>query len=117
MTARRIREWPRLVAATVAVAVALVLIGIVVASASSSGGSRAPQRVTVTADSGASVHTAQLKAQVSAQAATITGLRASLARAHAQLAATRRALRSRSSRQGTITTRKTQSSKRHPARR
>lgn len=37
MMGRRVREWPRLVAAVAVAAVALVLIGVVVASASSGG--------------------------------------------------------------------------------
>jgi hypothetical protein len=40
MTARRAREWPRLVAALVAAAVVLVLVGVLVASASAGGTSQ-----------------------------------------------------------------------------
>ena len=66
MMGRRLREWPRLVAAVAVAAVVLVLIGVVVASASS-GGTK-----TVTAKPTAAVTSAPKPAAAAASTSTST---------------------------------------------
>lgn len=83
MTARRIREWPRAVAAGLLLAILLVVIGVVAASASTGGSSGSTQ-------------IAALQARNSHQAAalardqqTLGGLRSQLAATSTQLSLTR----------------------------
>jgi hypothetical protein len=93
MMGRRVREWPRLVAAVAVAAVALVLIGVVVASASS-GGTK-----TVTAKPAASVSSAPKPAAPASKPAAsdaakqqIAKLRSQLKTQSTELATTRHAL-------------------------
>jgi septal ring factor EnvC (AmiA/AmiB activator) len=87
MMGRRVREWPRLVAAVSVAAVLLVLIGVVVASASS-GGTK-----TVTAKPAAAVSTAPKPATKSnADKQQIASLQAQLKHQSTELAAARHAL-------------------------
>jgi hypothetical protein len=86
MMGRRLREWPRLVAAVSVAAVLLVLIGVVVASASS-GGTK-----TVSAKPAAAVSSAPKAAASTADKQQIARLQAQLKRQSTELAATRRAL-------------------------
>lgn len=90
VTARRIREWPRVVAAAVVLAAVLVVIGVVVASASAGGGS---------GGGGANGVTAALRQRAAHQATvlehdaqTLAGLRSQLAAASAEISADRSAL-------------------------
>ena len=92
MMGRRVREWPRLVAAVSVAAVLLVLIGVVVASASS-GGTK-----TVTAKPAAAVSTAPKAASGGSKAdkadkQQIASLQAQLKHQSTELTATRHALR------------------------
>jgi Ni/Co efflux regulator RcnB len=99
MMGRRVREWPRLVAAVAVVAVALVLIGVVVASASSGGTktvsakqtavvTRAPQAATPkpAASDADKQRIANLQAQIKRQSTELTATRhalsTSIARTH-----------------------------------
>jgi septal ring factor EnvC (AmiA/AmiB activator) len=97
MMGRRVREWPRLVAAVSVAAVLLVLIGVVVASASS-GGTK-----TVTAKPAAAVSTAPKPASGASKAdkadkadradkQQIASLQAQLKHQSTELTATRHAL-------------------------
>src|SRR5690349_21430641 len=87
MMGRRVREWPRLVAAVSVAAVLLVLIGVVVASASS-GGTK-----TVSAKPAAAVSSAPKPAAASnADKQQIAQLQAQLKHQSTELAATRHAL-------------------------
>ena len=87
MMGRRVREWPRLVAAVAVAAVLLVLIGVVVASASS-GGSK-----TVTAKPAAAVRAAPTTVISSnGDKQQVAKLQAQLKRQSAELTATQRAL-------------------------
>jgi hypothetical protein len=86
MMGRRLREWPRLVAAVVVAAVLLVLIGVVVASASS-GGTK-----TVSAKPTAVVRSAPKPAASTADKQQITKLQGQLKRQSTELAAARHAL-------------------------
>ena len=90
MMGRRVREWPRLVAAVSVAAVLLVLIGVVVASASS-GGTK-----TVTAKPAAAVSTAPKPAaggsNSKADKQQIATLQTQLKHQSTELAATRHAL-------------------------
>ena len=90
MMGRRVREWPRLVAAVSVAAVLLVLIGVVVASASS-GGTK-----TVTAKPAAAVSTAPKPAAAASKSKAdkqqIASLQAQLKHQSTELAATRHAL-------------------------
>jgi negative regulator of sigma E activity len=91
MMGRRVREWPRLVAAVAVAAVALVLIGVVVASASSGGTKTVSAKQTA-------VVTPAPKAAVPKPAASnadkqrIARLQAQLKRQSTQLTAARHAL-------------------------
>jgi type VI protein secretion system component VasK len=87
MMGRRVREWPRLVAAGVVAAVVLVLIGVVVASAASSGGTK-----TVSAKPAAAVRPAPVHAASNADKQQLARLQAELKRQSTELAATRHAL-------------------------
>lgn len=84
MTARRIREWPRVVAAVLVVAVLLVVIGVVAASASSGGSSRGSSR----GSSNAGATLAALRDRNSRQSAVLKHDERTLASVQAQLAAT-----------------------------
>ena len=87
MMGRRVREWPRLVAAVSVAAVLLVLVGVVVASASS-GGTK-----TVTAKPAAAVSAAPKPAAKSnADKQQIASLQAQLKHQSTELAAARHAL-------------------------
>src|SRR5207244_1777659 len=86
MMGRRLREWPRLVAAVSVAAVLLVLIGVVVASASS-GGTK-----TVSAKPAAAVSSAPKPAASTAAKQQIARLQAQLKRQSTELAAARHAL-------------------------
>ena len=88
MMRRRVREWPRLVAAVSVAAVLLVLIGVVVASASS-GGTK-----TVSAKPAAAVSAAPKPAAGVSKAdkQQIATLQTQLKHQSTELAATRRAL-------------------------
>jgi len=87
MMGRRVREWPRLVAAVSVAAVLLVLIGVVVASASS-GGTK-----TVTAKPAAAVSAApKTAAKSNADKQQIARLQAQLKHQSTELAAARHAL-------------------------
>lgn len=78
MTARRIREWPRVVVATLALAAVLIVIGVVVASAASGGSSHSSSpRLRRLAD--------RQSAQLRADGQTLAGLRAQLAAESSQL--------------------------------
>jgi negative regulator of sigma E activity len=88
---RRVREWPRLIAAVALLAAVLVLIGVVVASAASSGGggntttkpaASTPLLKAPKSDQAAPANDAALRSQ----AAEITRLRASNASQKAQIA-------------------------------
>jgi hypothetical protein len=81
VTARRLREWPRLTAAVVVLAVVLVLVGVLVASAGGSSGSSG-----ASAGSGGSAASAKLAAIQHSHAAQLAGLRS----ANTQLSAQRR---------------------------
>ena len=86
MMGRRLREWPRLVAAVAVAAVLLVLIGVVVASASS-GGTK-----TVSAKPAASVRVTSRSAASAADKQQIARLRTEIKKQSTELAATRHAL-------------------------
>ena len=87
MMGRRVREWPRLVAAVSVAAVLLVLIGVVVASASS-GGTK-----TVTAKPAAAVSsTPKPAAKSNADKQQIASLQVQLKHQSTELTAARRAL-------------------------
>jgi hypothetical protein len=87
MMGRRVREWPRLVAAVSVAAVLLVLIGVVVASASS-GGTK-----TVTAKPAAAVSTAPKPAGASnADKQEIAKLQTEVKHQSTELTVTRHAL-------------------------
>jgi Skp family chaperone for outer membrane proteins len=83
---RRVREWPRLVAAVAVAAVLLVLIGVVVASAGS-GGTK-----TVSAKPAAAVTSAPRPAASNADKQQVAKLRSELRRQSAELTAARKAL-------------------------
>ncbi len=87
MTARRLREWPRVTIAVVGLAVLLVAVGVLAASASSGTATRkaAPVIRTVTVS--------QTVTGVPTDAATISKLSAKLSVETAQLSSTRAALR------------------------
>jgi hypothetical protein len=87
MMGRRVREWPRLVAAGVAAAIVLVLIGVVVASAASSGGTK-----TVSAKPAAAVRAEPAPAASNADNQQIAKLQGQLKRQSTELAAARHAL-------------------------
>jgi negative regulator of sigma E activity len=91
MMGRRVREWPRLVAAVAVAAVALVLIGVVVASASSGGTKTvsAKQTAVVTPAPRAA---APKPAASSADKQRIAKLQAQIKRQSTELTATRHAL-------------------------
>lgn len=81
MSARRLREWPRLIAVAVVLAVALVLIGVVVASASSGGGARRRSPATTAAAlRRVQRQSAQLRADQQALASTHQAVRTGFAR-------------------------------------
>jgi hypothetical protein len=84
MTTRRLREWPRMIAAVTVVAVLLVLVGVLVAS-TGSGATR-----TVSAKPAAAVARAAPPSR--AQKHEIAELQARLKRQSAELAAARSAL-------------------------
>jgi hypothetical protein len=86
MMGRRLREWPRLVAAVAVAAVLLVLIGVVVASASS-GGTK-----TVSAKPAAAVRSAPKPVSSTADKQQIARLQGQLKRQSTELAASRHAL-------------------------
>jgi septal ring factor EnvC (AmiA/AmiB activator) len=83
MTARRVREWPRLVAACVGLAVVLILIGVVVASASSGEGSSNSQLASLRDLD------ARQATELRADAQQLDGVRGQLAAAGQRLDATR----------------------------
>jgi hypothetical protein len=81
MTARYVREWPRMTAAAILVGLGLVLVGVVAASEASSGGGG--QAATVTALRRANAAQA---AQLRVDAQQLTGLRNQVQTDSAQLA-------------------------------
>jgi hypothetical protein len=87
---RRVREWPRLVAAVAVAAVALVLIGVVVASASSGGTKTVSE--TVSAKRTAVVTSAPKPAASNADKQRIANLQAQLKRQSTELTTARHAL-------------------------
>jgi septal ring factor EnvC (AmiA/AmiB activator) len=100
MTARRIREWPRVAAAVLVVAILLVVIGVVAASASSGGKSGANSQLAALRDRN-SHQAAALKrdqqtiagvrARLAATSATLSQTQAQLARSRARLRCWRQA--------------------------
>lgn len=84
MTARRIREWPRVAVAVLVVAILLVVIGVVAASASSGGSSNS--RSQLAALRGRNSHQA---ASLQRDQQTLASLRAQLATTSATLSMTR----------------------------
>jgi hypothetical protein len=99
MSSRRLREWPRLVAAVVVLAAVLIMIGVVVASASSgSGGSSDTNKPNDGTDHSAALaalrhETAVQDAQLRDSALALKKERAAATHDAAALAAARRALR------------------------
>jgi hypothetical protein len=86
MTARRVREWPRLVGAMALVAVVLVLVGVLVASASAGGTN---QSGTI---SSLRVANASQVTQLTHDKAMLAGLNASLRAEAGRLAVARQSL-------------------------
>ena len=93
MMGRRVREWPRLVAAVAVVAVLLVLVGVVVASASS-GGSKTvtakpaaavrPAPTPVISSTGDKQQVAKLQSQLKRQSTVLTATQNALASSKAR---------------------------------
>jgi hypothetical protein len=86
MTARRVREWPRLITAVGVLAIVLVLVGVLVASASA-GGTNQSSTINALRRTNASQST-----QLSGDATKLRGLRASLSAETGRLASARTAL-------------------------
>ena len=92
LTARHLRESPRLLVATGVAAVVLVAVGLVIGLAvGGTSASAGPARVVVhtVAQPTSSAQTAALRQRLASDTATIGGLRASLKHAQAQLKAAR----------------------------
>jgi negative regulator of sigma E activity len=93
MMGRRVREWPRLVAAVAVAAVALVLIGVVVASASSGGTKTVSARQTaVVTPAPAPKAAAPKPAASNADKQRIANLQAQIKRQSTELTTTRHEL-------------------------
>ncbi|HTX07918.1 MAG TPA: hypothetical protein VME22_04850 [Solirubrobacteraceae bacterium] len=86
MTARRVREWPRLIGALVVLAAVLVLVGVLVASASAGGTN---QSGTVSSLRAANASQAS---QLTRDKGMLAGLNASLSTETGRLAVARRSL-------------------------
>jgi Tfp pilus assembly protein PilV len=86
MTARRVREWPRLVGALVLIAAVLVLVGVLVASASAGGTNQSG-----TVSSLRAVNASQAT-QLTREKAMLAGLNASLRAETGRVAAARQSL-------------------------
>ncbi len=89
MTARRLREWPRLIVAVAAFAIVLVLVGVVVASASSGGSSKGSAQTARALRGAQAAENARLRSDDQARAR----LQLALTRQSATLASTRTRLR------------------------
>jgi negative regulator of sigma E activity len=83
---RRVREWPRLIAAVALLAAVLVLIGVVVASAASSGGGGNTTTTAVATTTPRPEAPKSDQGVLKSQAAQITRLRATNATQKAQIA-------------------------------
>jgi septal ring factor EnvC (AmiA/AmiB activator) len=93
MMGRRVREWPRLVAAVAVAAVLLVLIGVVVASASSGGSKTVTAKpaaavraapTTVISSNGDKQQVAKLQSQLKRQSTELTATQKALAASKAR---------------------------------
>ncbi len=96
MTARRLREWPRLVVAVALFAIVLVLVGVVVASASSGGSSNGSAQTSRALRGAESTQSARLRGDDQARARlqlALTRASAAVTAARTQLRASRAAAR------------------------